>query len=189
MDTRSKLSPEEQIEKVKEEKLFVKTLGGNKLVYSPPEEGRDCMVVRNFTRDVKYGCFGVRGRVNMEYAYHSILARLDENQERLKKEVSGCSAWMSDVLSCVKEDDRQKMARTSEEQNELVEVRLTKGNAIWLMNIQPDDEKRTVSAGVYLFVSDALKLVQHMANELNIGDSPITDRFSSVVNFGHDSFF
>ena len=177
------------MEKVKAEKLFVKTLGGNKMVYSPPEEGRDCMVVRNFTNDAKYGCFGVRGRVDMEYTFHSILARLDENQEKLKAECSGCSAWMKDVLSCIKEDDREKMARTSVQQNKLVEVRLTKANSIWLMNIKPDDEKRTVSAGVYLYVSDALKLVQHMANELDIGDSVITDRFSSVVNFEDDDFF
>ena len=175
MATYSKLSPKEQMEKVKAEKLFVKKLGGTKIVYSPPEEGRDCMVVRNFNRDIKYGCFVVRGRVDMEYTFHSILALLDKNQDKLKAECGGCSIWLSDVLSCIKEDDRMKMVRTSDQQNKLVEVRLTKGNLIWLMNIQPDDQNGTVSTEVYLFISDALKLVQHMENKLNIGDSTITE--------------
>ena len=189
MTPHSKLSPEEQMENIKAEKLFVKALGGNKIVYSPAEEGKKCMVIRNFNRDVKYGCFGVRGRVDMEYTFHSILALLNENQEKLKAECGACSIWLSDVLSCIKLDDHNKMAQTRVEKNELVEVTLTRNNSIRLMNIQPGDGKRTIRAGVYLFLSDALKLLQHMANELNIGDSPITNRFSCVENFDDDNFF
>ena len=189
MAPHSKLSPEKQMENVKAEKLFVRQLGGNKIVYSPAEEGKNCMVVRNFNRDVKYGCFGVRGRVDMQYTFYSILALLDKNQEKLKAECGACSTWLSDVLSCIKEDDRMKMARTRDEQNKLVEVTLTRNNSIRLMNIQPDDKKRAIRAGVYLFLSDTLKILQHMANELNIGDSPITNRFSCVENFDDDNFF
>ena len=178
----------EIMEKIKMDKPLAKQLSNFKVVYCRPEDGRDSIVIRNCFPTAKFNCFGVAGREDMEYVLHSLLAIIDVNIDKLRGECNG--KWIEEVLECIKVDDRSKMRKvTMDEPHGKIEIRLTNSGKIEMLNLIELSVKRDCQNGIYLYISEALKLVKHMANELDIGDSRITDRFSTIKDIKDDNFF
>ena len=186
--TRPTTAAEETMEKIKMSKHLPRELSNVKIVYSRAEDGRDSMFIKNCIPKSKFNIFGAVGREDMEFVFYSLLLLIDVNADKLKGMCN--EKWLMEVIGCIKVDDRSKMNMImTGEPHKKIEIRMVKWGKIEMMNLIEAGAKRDCQNGVYLYISEALKLVKHMANTLDIGDSPMTDRFTTVKDIDEDDFF
>jgi len=182
-------APSSEVEEMERMKLLVKPnayeLSNTKIVYNLPKADEKTLIVRSIRDGEKYASFGVSGEQAVNYVYYATLAILDSHREQFQEKAKFGGGKLLALLQRISDQDREKMNQLFNPDGSLIELPTThlkiSGNfapqvAVMTMHINEDLE-RVMKTGVYLHLSEAMKLVRYMNSTMNIGDSDLGTNF------------
>ena len=182
-------APPSELEEMERMKLLVKPnayeLSNMKIVYNLEKDDEKNLIVRSIRDGEKYASFGVSGEQAVNYVYYATLAILDSHKEQFQEKAKFGGDKLLALLRRISNEDREKMNQLLTPDGSLIELPTTflkiSGNfapqvAVMTMHINEDLE-RVMKTGVYLHLSESIKLVRYMNSTMNIGNSDLGTNF------------
>ena len=185
----NRTAPPSELEEMERMKLLVKPnayeLSNMKIVYNLEKDDEKNLIVRSIRDGEKYASFGVSGEQAVNYVYYATLAILDTHKEQFQEKAKFGGDKLLALLRRISNEDREKMNQLLTPDGSLIELPTThlkiSGNfapqvAVMTMHINEDLE-RVMKTGVYLHLSESIKLVRYMNSTMNIGNSDLGTNF------------
>ena len=178
-----------QVEEMERKKLLNKPnayeLSNMKIVYNVENGGEKNVIVRSVKDGEKYALFGVSGEEAVDYVYYGTLAILDAHKEEFQEKARFGGDKLVALLSRISNEDRERMEQLFNPDGSLIKLPTTflkkfsnfaPQVAMMTMHMNEDLEPVT-KTGVYLHLSESIKLVRYMNSTMNIGDSDLGVNF------------
>ena len=162
---------EKSNDQVKDEKASIldnesnaMSLGKTKVAYSRSGEEEDTLIVRDLYSGTRFDRFGVKGSAQLERVFYAIVALVHGNRKTLLKRMRYGGDSLRNLLDGLSKDDLDRMSTARDALAPTIKIELKK------IETQPqlamfqydDDEDKALKNGIYLYVSEAVKLVKHM---------------------------
>ena len=193
---------EKSNDQVKDEKASIldnesnaMSLGKTKVAYSRSGEEEDTLIVRDLYSGTRFDRFGVKGTAQLERVFYAIVALVHGNRKTLLKRMRYGGDALRNLLDGLSKDDLDRMSTARDALAPTIKIELKK------IETQPqlamfqydDDEDKTLKNGVYLYVSEVVKLVKHMNDVFAFSKSSCLSVFkeasSKVEKYTSDDFF
>ena len=193
---------EKSNDQVKDEKASIldnesnaMSLGKTKVAYSRSGEEEDTLIVRDLYSGTRFDRFGVKGSAQLERVFYAIVALVHGNRKTLLKRMRYGGDSLRNLLDGLSKDDLDRMSTARDALAPTIKIELKK------IETQPqlamfqydDDEDKTLKNGIYLYVSEAVKLVKHMNDVFAFSKSSCLSVFkeapSKVEKYTGDDFF
>ena len=163
---------EKNNEQVKDEKMTILdnepnaiSLGKTKVAYSRNGEEEDTLIIRELYSGTRFDRFGVKGIAQLERVFYAIVALVHGNRKTLQKQMRYGGDALRNLLDGLSEDDLDRMSTAHDALAKTIKIELKKIETqphLVLFQDDDDDEGKTLKNGIYLYVSEAVKLVKHM---------------------------
>ena len=193
---------EKSNDQVKDEKASIldnesnaMSLGKTKVAYSRSGEEEDTLIVRDLYSGTRFDRFGVKGTAQLERVFYAIVALVHDNRKTLLKRMRYGGDALRNLLDGLSKDDLDRMSTARDALAPTIKIELKK------IETQPqlamfqydDDEDKALKNGIYLYVSEAVKLVKHMNDVFAFSKSSCLSVFkeasSKVEKYTSDDFF
>ena len=193
---------EKSNDQVKDEKASIldnesnaMSLGKTKVAYSRSGEEEDTLIVRDLYSGTRFDRFGVKGSAQLEHVFYAIVALVHGNRKTLLKRMRYGGDSLRNLLDGLSKDDLDRMSTAHDALAPTIKIELKK------IETQPqlamfqydDDEGKALKNGIYLYVSEAVKLVKHMNDVFAFSKSSCLSVFkeapSKVEKYTSDDFF
>ena len=193
---------EKSNDQVKDEKASIldnesnaMSLGKTKVAYSRSGEEEDTLIVRDLYSGTRFDRFGVKGSAQLERVFYAIVALVHGNRKTLLKRMRYGGDSLRNLLDGLSKDDLDRMSTARDALAPTIKIELKK------IETQPqlamfqydDDEDKALKNGIYLYVSEAVKLVKHMNDVFAFSKSSCLSVFkeapSKVEKYTSDDFF
>ena len=193
---------EKSNDQVKDEKASIldnesnaMSLGKTKVAYSRSGEEEDTLIVRDLYSGTRFDRFGVKGTAQLERVFYAIVALVYDNRKTLLKRMRYGGDALRNLLDGLSKDDLDRMSTARDALAPTIKIELKK------IETQPqlamfqydDDEDKALKNGIYLYVSEAVKLVKHMNDVFAFSKSSCLSVFkeapSKVEKYTSDDFF
>ena len=193
---------EKSNDQVKDEKASIldnesnaMSLGKTKVAYSRSGEEEDTLIVRDLYSGTRFDRFGVKGSAQLERVFYAIVALVHGNRKTLLKRMRYGGDSLRNLLDGLSKDDLDRMSTARDALAPTIKIELKK------IETQPqlamfqydDDEDKALKNGIYLYVSEAVKLVKHMNDVFAFSKSSCLSVFkeapSKVEKYTGDDFF
>ena len=193
---------EKSNDQVKDEKASIldnesnaMSLGKTKVAYSRSGEEEDTLIVRDLYSGTRFDRFGVKGSAQLERVFYAIVALVHDNRKTLLKRMRYGGDALRNLLDGLSKDDLDRMSSAHDALAPTIKIELKK------IETQPqlamfqydDDEDKALKNGIYLYVSEAVKLVKHMNDVFAFSKSTCFSMFkdtpSKVEKYTGDDFF
>ena len=171
------------------------SLGKTKVAYSRSGEEEDTLIVRDLYSGTRFDRFGVKGTAQLERVFYAIVALVHDNRKTLLKRMRYGGDALRNLLDGLSKDDLDRMSTAHDALAPTIKIELKK------IETQPqltlfqydDDEDKALKNGIYLYVSEAVKLVKHMNDVFAFSKSSCLSVFkeapSKVEKYTSDDFF
>ena len=171
------------------------SLGKTKVAYSRSGEEEDTLIVRDLYSGTRFDRFGVKGSAQLERVFYAIVALVHGNRKTLLKRMRYGGDSLRNLLDGLSKDDLDRMSTARDALAPTIKIELKK------IETQPqlamfqynDDEDKALKNGIYLYVSEAVKLVKHMNDVFAFSKSTCFSMFkdtpSKVEKYTSDDFF
>ena len=171
------------------------SLGKTKVAYSRSGEEEDTLIVRDLYSGTRFDRFGVKGTAQLERVFYAIVALVHDNRKTLLKRMRYGGDALRNLLDGLSKDDLDRMSTARDALAPTIKIELKK------IETQPqlamfqydDDEDKALKNGIYLYVSEAVKLVKHMNDVFAFSKSTCFSVFkeapSKVEKYTSDDFF
>ena len=171
------------------------SLGKTKVAYSRNGEEKDTLIVRDLYSRTRFDRFGVKGIAQLQRVFYAILALMQDNRKTLLKQMRYGGDALHSLLDGLSNNDLEGMSRAHDALAPAIKIELKK------IETQPqlalfqydDDEGKTLKNGIYLYVSEAVKLVKHMNDVFAFSQSTCLSVFkgtpSKIEKYTNDDFF
>ena len=171
------------------------SLGKTKVAYSRSGEEEDTLIVRDLYSGTRFDRFGVKGTAQLERVFYAIVALVHGNRKTLLKRMRYGGDALRNLLDGLSKDDLDRMSTAHDALAPTIKIELKK------IETQPqlamfqydDDEDKALKNGIYLYVSEAVKLVKHMNDVFAFSKSSCLSVFkeapSKVEKYTSDDFF
>lgn len=140
------------------------SLAKTKVAYSRCGEGEDTLIVRDMYSGTRFDRFGVKGIARLERIFYTILATLSEHRTTLLKRMRYGGDALRNLLDGLSDEDRDGMSSAHDALTPLIKIELKKIETcpqVAMLQYDDDDDK-SLKNGIYLYVSEVVKLVKHM---------------------------
>ena len=193
---------EKSNDQVKDEKASIldnesnaMSLGKTKVAYSRSGEEEDTLIVRDLYSGTRFDRFGVKGSAQLERVFYAIVALVHGNRKTLLKRMRYGGDSLRNLLDGLSKDDLDRMSTAHDALATAIKIELKK------IETQPqlamfqydDDEDKALKNGIYLYVSEVVKLVKHMNDVFAFSKSSCLSVFkeapSKVEKYTSDDFF
>ena len=193
---------EKSNDQVKDEKASIldnesnaMSLGKTKVAYSRSGEEEDTLIVRDLYSGTRFDRFGVKGSAQLERVFYAIVALVHGNRKTLLKRMRYGGDSLRNLLDGLSKDDLDRMSTARDALAPTIKIELKK------IETQPqlamfqydDDEDKALKNGIYLYVSEAVKLVKHMKDVFAFSKSSCLSVFkeapTKVEKYTSDDFF
>jgi hypothetical protein len=193
---------EKSNDQVKDEKASIldnesnaMSLGKTKVAYSRSGEEEDTLIVRDLYSGTRFDRFGVKGSAQLERVFYAIVALVHGNRKTLLKRMRYGGDSLRNLLDGLSKDDLDRMSTARDALAPTIKIELKK------IETQPqlamfqydDDEDKALKNGIYLYVSEVVKLVKHMNDVFAFSKSSCLSVFkeapSKVEKYTSDDFF
>ena len=193
---------EKSNDQVKDEKASIldnesnaMSLGKTKVAYSRSGEEEDTLIVRDLYSGTRFDRFGVKGSAQLERVFYAIVALVHGNRKTLLKRMRYGGDSLRNLLDGLSKDDLDRMSTARDALAPTIKIELKK------IETQPqlamfqydDDEDKALKNGIYLYVSEVVKLVKHMNDVFAFSKSSCLSVFkeapSKVEKYTSDEFF
>ena len=193
---------EKSNDQVKDEKASIldnesnaMSLGKTKVAYSRSGEEEDTLIVRDLYSGTRFDRFGVKGSAQLERVFYAIVALVHGNRKTLLKRMRYGGDSLRNLLDGLSKDDLDRMSTAHDALATAIKIELKK------IETQPqlamfqydDDEDKALKNGIYLYVSEVVKLVKHMNDVFAFSKSTCFSVFkeapSKVEKYTSDDFF
>ena len=193
---------EKSYDQVKDEKASIldnesnaMSLGKTKVAYSRSGEEEDTLIVRDLYSGTRFDRFGVKGSAQLERVFYAIVALVHGNRKTLLKRMRYGGDSLRNLLDGLSKDDLDRMSTARDALAPTIKIELKK------IETQPqlamfqydDDEDKALKNGIYLYVSEVVKLVKHMNDVFAFSKSSCLSVFkeapSKVEKYTSDDFF
>ena len=201
--------------KLLNEKVNAFSLSHTKVAYSREGEADDTLVVRDVSKRTTFTSFGVRGVDKITDLFFTILAILRAHRNEILPALTvRHREAMESVLDGLSDDDMLEIDGVrgggddedddDDYGNNAVKINLggvmvmltldglPRRLVLFTMNAVDGGDKTGVKTGVYLFPSEAIKLVRHMNDCFHVSKSACLmpkKRMKSIKIYDHDDFF
>ena len=192
---------EKSNDQVKDEKASIldnesnaMSLGKTKVAYSRSGEEEDTLIVRDLYSGTRFDRFGVKGSAQLERVFYAIVALVHGNRKTLLKRMRYGGDSLRNLLDGLSKDDLDRMSTAHDALAPTIKIELKKiETQPQLAMFQYDDEDKALKNGIYLYVSEAVKLVKHMNDVFAFSKSTCFSVFkeapSKVEKYTSDDFF
>lgn len=163
--TSKKLCAPAQKKDILENEANATSLAKTKVAYSRRGEEEDTLVVRDLYNATRFDRFGVKGVDQLERVFYIILDALNEHRTTLLKRMRFGGDALRDLLDGLSDSDRDGMRAALDEYDAIsstTKIELKKLETCPQLSLMQYTEKGNLKNGIYLFVSEAMKLVKHM---------------------------
>ena len=194
----------EQCKKVKtqdkkailESEANARSLAKTKVAYSRRGEEKDTLIVRDLYTGTRFDRFGVKGDDQLEQIFHVILGVLNVHRATLLKRMCFGGDALREMLDGLSDSDHEAM-RTALEgyySNTVLstkKIELKKLDTFPQLELLQYEADGTLANGIYLFVSEAVKLVKHMNTVFAFSKSECLSFFEKapIEKYADDNFF
>ena len=184
-------------EQVKDEKanildneLNAMSLGKTKVAYSRNGE-KDTLIVRDLYSGTRFDRFGVKGIAQLERVFYAILALMQDNRKTLLKRMRYGGDALHSLLDGLSNDDLDGMSTALGALAPTIKIELKKIETQPQLALFQYDDEKTLKNGIYLYVSEAVKLVKHMNDVFAFSKSTCLSMFKDtpVEKYTSDDFF
>ena len=171
------------------------SLGKTKVAYSRSGEEEDTLIVRDLYSGTRFDRFGVKGTAQLERVFYAIVALVHGNRKTLLKRMRYGGDALRNLLDGLSKDDLDRMSTARDALAPTIKIELKK------IETQPqlamfqydDDEGKALKNGIYLYVSEAVKLVKLMNDVFAFSKSTCLSVLkgtpSFVEKYTSDDFF
>ena len=191
---------EKSNDQVKDEKASIldnesnaMSLGKTKVAYSRSGEEEDTLIVRDLYSGTRFDRFGVKGTAQLERVFYAIVALVHGNRKTLLKRMRYGGDSLRNLLDGLSKDDLDRMSTARDALAPTIKIELKK------IETQPqlamfqydDDEDKALKNGIYLYVSEVVKLVKHMNDVFAFSKSESLSmvKVAPVEKCANDDFF
>ena len=158
------------------------SLGKTKVTYRRSGEEEDTLIVRDLYSGTRFDRFGVKGTAQLERVFYAIVALVHDNRKTLLKRMRYGGDALRNLLDGLSKDDLDRMSTAHDALAPTIKIELKK------IETQPqlamfqydDDEDKALKNGIYLYVSEAVKLVKHMNDVFAFSKSSCLSVFKEV---------
>ena len=173
------------------------SLGKTKVAYSRSGEEEDTLIVRDLYSGTRFDRFGVNDIAQLEWVFYQIIGTLFRHRTLLFSRMRYDGDKLLILLDGLSDEDHDGIRNTKlwHLVTPSIKIELNSiGTNPQLSLIQyADDEGKTLKNGVYLYVSEAVKLVKHMNDVFAFSKSSclsvFKDTASKVEKYTSDDFF
>ena len=158
------------------------SLGKTKVAYSRSGEEEDTLIVRDLYSGTRFDRFGVKGSAQLERVFYAIVALVHGNRKTLLKRMRYGGDSLRNLLDGLSKDDLDRMSTAHDALAPTIKIELKK------IETQPqlamfqynDDEDKALKNGIYLYVSEVVKLVKHMNDVFAFSKSTCLSMFKDA---------
>ena len=172
------------------------SLGKTKVAYSRSGEEEDTLIVRDLYSGTRFDRFGVKGSAQLERVFYAIVALVHGNRKTLLKRMRYGGDSLRNLLDGLSKDDLDRMSTARDALAPTIKIELKKIETqpqLTLFQYDDNDEGKALKNGIYLYVSEAVKLVKHMNDVFAFSKSTCFSMFkdtpSKVEKYTGDDFF
>ena len=187
-------------DQVKDEKVNIldnesnaMSLGKTKVAYSRSGEEEDTLIVRDLHSGTRFDRFGVKGTAQLERVFYAILDLVLDNRKTLLKRMRYGGDALRNLLDGLSNDDFDGMSTAHDALAPTMKIELKKIDTQPQLALFQYDDDKTLKNGIYLYVSEAVKLVKHMNDVFAFSKSSCLSVFkgtaSKVEKYTSDDFF
>ena len=191
---------EKSKDQVKDEKAYIldnesnaRSLGKTKVAYSRSGEEEDTLIVRDLYSGSRFDRFGVKGTAQLERVFYAILDLVLDNRKTLLKRMRYGGDALRNLLDGLSNDDLDGMSTAHDALAPTMKIELKKIDTQPQLALFKYDDDKTLKNGIYLYVSEAVKLVKHMNDVFAFSKSSCLSVFkgtpSKVEKYTNDDFF
>ena len=183
--------------KIKEEKPNYSSLARNKVAFSRVKDPNDTLVLRDISSKTVYDHFGVKGQADIEAVFYAILAILKSYAAEILPNLQFDQKLLNDLLAKMSREDaatvislikESENADTFTFQSCKVCYVSKEFPVIGLFNLTGNGD---VKNGLYLFTSEAIKLLKHIVKYFHVSENPalIDAPTANIESYKDDDFF
>ena len=169
------------------------SLGKTKVAYSRSGEEEDTLIVRDLYSGTRFDRFGVKGTAQLERFFYAILDLVLDNRKTLLKQMRYGGDALRNLLDGLSNDDFDGMSTAHDALAPTMKIELKKIDTQPQLALFQYDDDKTLKNGIYLYVSEAVKLVKHMNDVFAFSKSSCLSVFkeapSKVEKYTSDDFF
>ena len=193
MLTDKKVAKTEEMDEILKNEANAKHLSKTKVVYSRRGEEEDTLIFRDLYPHTVFDHFGIKGIDELKWAFFLILGTMSEHKTTLLDGRDDCDD-LHNLLEGLDNEDQDEMRAALENDNPIAStMKISAENLdtypqLRLMRHSVDGKTKN---GVYLFMSDAVKLVKHMNNVFKFSKSAclLSTKTASIEKYTDDYFF
>ena len=166
------------------------SIGKTKVAYSRNGE-EDTLIVRDLYSGTRFDRFGVKGIARLERVFYAILAIMYDNRKTLLKRMRYGGDALHSLLDGLSNDDLDGMSTALGALAPTIKIELKKIETQPQLALFQYDDEKTLKNGIYLYVSEAVKLVKHMNDVFAFSKSTCLSMFKDtpVEKYTSDDFF
>lgn len=173
-----------------------RSLAKTKVVYSRRGDEADTLVVRDLYPGARFCRFGMKGSEQLEQIFYIILGMLNEHRATLLKRMRFGGDTLRELLDGLSDADRDGMRKALEGYNtntvlSTKKIELKKLDTFPQFELLQYKTDGKTADGIYLFASEAVKLVKHMNTVFSISKSECLSfaKEESNEDYTDDNFF
>ena len=173
------------------------SLGKTKVAYSRSGEEEDTLIVRDLYSGTRFDRFGVKGIAQLEWVFYQIIGTLFRHRTLLFSRMRYDGDKLLILLDGLSDEDHDGIRNTKlwhlVTPPIKIELNSIKTNPQLSLLQYANDDGKTLKNGIYLYVSEAVKLIKHMNDVFAFSKSTCLSIFkdapSKVEKYTGDDFF
>ena len=191
MTTHTKVAKREGMVEILKNEANAKRLSKTRVVYSRHGEEEDTLVFRDLSTRSRFDHFGIKGIDELKWAFFFILGTMSEHQTTLFDGRDDRDD-LHNLLEGLDNEDQDEM-RVALDNPIASSIKISAENLDTYpqLRLVRHDVDGKLKNGIYLFASDAVKLVKHMNNVFKFSKSAClsSTKITSIEKYTDDYFF
>ena len=181
------------MDEILKNKANAKRLSKTRVVYSRHGEEEDTLIFRDLSTRSHFDHFGIKGIDELKWAFFFILGTMSEHQTTLLDGRDDCDD-LHNLLEGLDNEDQDEMRAALDNDNPIASTMKISAENLdtypQLRLVQHDVDGK-LKNGVYRFMSDAVKQVEHMNNVFKFSKSAclLSTKTASIEKYTDDYFF
>ena len=193
MTTHTKVAKREGMDEILKNEANAKRLSKTKVVYSRRGEEEDTLIFRDLYPHTVFDHFGIKGIDELKWAFFFILGTMSEHQTTLLDGRDDRDD-LHNLLEGLDNEDQDEMRAALENDNPIassMKISAENLDTYPQLRLVRHDVDGKLKNGIYLFASDAVKLVKHMNNVFKFSKSAClsSTKTVSIEKYTDDYFF
>ena len=191
--TDTKVAKTEGMDEILKNEANAKRLSKTKVFYSCRGEEEDTLIFRDLSTRTHFDHFGIKGIDELKWAFFFILWTMSEHQTKLT-DGSDDRDGLHSLLKNLDNEDQDEMRTALDNDNPItssIKISVANLDTYPQLKLMRHDVDGKVKNGIYLFMSDAVRLFKHMNNIFKFGKSASlsSTKTVSIKKYADDYFF